>query len=46
MGRKLSEILKDRRFFTAEQEETIYKVAAEETKKYLEEDLDEIDKKG
>ena len=35
MGRTNSEILKDRRFFSAEQEEAIHKAAAEEIKKYL-----------
>ena len=34
MGRTNSEILKDRRFFSAEQEEAIHKAAAEEIKKY------------
>ena len=43
MGRKLSEILKDRRFFSAEQEEAIHKAAAEEIKKYRKnESVDEL----
>ena len=43
MGRTNSEILKDRRFFSAEQEEAIHKAAAEEIKKYLKnESADEL----
>ena len=41
--KQLSEILKDRRFFSAEQEEAIHKAAAEEIKKYLKnESADEL----
>lgn len=33
-GRKLSEILKDRRFFSEEQEQAIHKAVTDEIKKY------------
>ena len=34
MGRKLSEILKNRRFFSEEQEQAIHKAVTDEIKKY------------
>ncbi|MGN1153736.1 MAG: hypothetical protein ACI4S3_06880 [Candidatus Gastranaerophilaceae bacterium] len=39
MGRKLSEILKDRRFFSKEQEQAIHKAVAKEVQKYTKNEL-------